>query len=73
MCSISAEGTYEESIHLAAVDVDLIGEGSISKIVVKSVGRPAITFRAAKGTVKNITFKQTGGACDCVADISSVR
>ena len=58
---------------MAAVDVDLIGEGSISKIVVKSVGRPAITFRAAKGTVKNITFKQTGGACDCVADISSVR
>ena len=69
---IVCEGTYHESVHLAAVDIDLIGQGERKKIVIHSVSRPALTFKALRGSVRNITFVQSGGGCDCAVDISAV-
>eukprot|EP00288_Rhodomonas_lens_P014678 CAMPEP_0177715718 /NCGR_PEP_ID=MMETSP0484_2-20121128/14141_1 /TAXON_ID=354590 /ORGANISM="Rhodomonas lens, Strain RHODO" /LENGTH=770 /DNA_ID=CAMNT_0019227731 /DNA_START=71 /DNA_END=2383 /DNA_ORIENTATION=+ len=66
-----AEGTYNESINIAAVDVDIIGAGDRDKTIVESTSRPVLSFRAMKGTVRNLTLRQVGGGCECAVDISA--
>lgn len=66
-----SEGVYQESVTLAAVDVDIVGEGDRNNITIESVSKPVISFRAMKGAVRNITLRQTGGGCECAVDISA--
>ena len=65
------EGHYRESISLAAVDVDIIGIGERTNILIESVSKPVLSFRAIKGVVRNLTLRQTGGGCECSIDISA--
>ena len=66
-----AEGHYKESISLAAVDVEIIGVGERNNIIIESVSKPVLTFRAVKGVVRNVTLRQTGGGCECSVDIAA--
>jgi parallel beta-helix repeat protein len=66
-----SEGHYLESISLAAVDVDIVGIGQACNIVIESVSKPVLTFRALKGLVRNVTLRQTGGGCECGVDIAA--
>ena len=62
---------HQESISLAAVDVDIIGVGERANILIESVSKPVLSFRAVKGVVRNLTLRQTGGGCDSSVDIAA--
>jgi len=66
-----SEGHYKEAISLAAVDVDIVGVGERNNIVIESISKPVLSFRALKGVVRNVTLRQTGGGCDCAVDIAA--
>jgi len=53
-----AEGHYRESISLAAQDVDIVGVGERNNIIIESVSKPVLSFRALKGVVRNLTLRQ---------------
>lgn len=69
--AVTFESWYQESISLAAVDVDIIGVGERANILIESVSKPVLSFRAVKGVVRNLTLRQTGGGCDSSVDISA--
>lgn len=65
-----AAGTYQESMTIAAVDVDVVGEGDRAGVVVEAHGRPVLSFRAARGSVRNLTLRQSGAVCECAVEIT---
>jgi hypothetical protein len=62
-------GLYKESI-VVDKQVEIIGDGERSEIVIEGDGRNVILFQANNGRIANLTICQTGGSRRCAVTIA---
>ena len=65
-------GLYEEGLVIDK-QLEIIGEGERSEIVVRAEGQNAVLFRTTMGRVANLTLHQAGGASWYGVDIAQGR
>jgi parallel beta-helix repeat protein len=62
-------GYYRESLQIDK-PLEIIGDGTLSEIVVSATAGPVITFRSTIGRIANLTLRQKGQAYDFAVDIA---